>query len=179
MTDGMQRHGLHGTGLSEVLRDAGAPKGVLYHHFPEGKTGLAVASIHASIDQISTWLDVAFAKYPDPLEAIERWVRAASRRLSETDFDAGCPLATVALETTAADVEVRGALGTAFADLRGRIAAALDAQGFAGAAGMAALIVATYEGALLQARVDNSIEPLRLSSEALMGLLRAQRGLAA
>jgi TetR/AcrR family transcriptional repressor of lmrAB and yxaGH operons len=74
---------------------------------------------------------------------------------------------------------VRGALGTAFADLRGRIAAALDAQGFAGAAGMAALIVATYEGALLQARVDNSIEPLRLSSEALMGLLRAQRGLAA
>jgi TetR/AcrR family transcriptional repressor of lmrAB and yxaGH operons len=179
MTDGMQRHGLHGTGLSEVLRDAGAPKGVLYHHFPEGKTGLAVASIDASIDQISTWLDVAFAKYPDPLEAIERWVRAASRRLSETDFDAGCPLATVALETTAADVEVRGALGTAFADLRGRIAAALDAQGFAGAAGMAALIVATYEGALLQARVDNSIEPLRLSSEALMGLLRAQRGLAA
>ncbi len=49
MTDGLQRRGLHGTGISDVLREAGAPKGVLYHHFPDGKTGLALASIDESI----------------------------------------------------------------------------------------------------------------------------------
>ena len=175
MTDGLQRRGLHGTGLSEVLRDAGAPKGVLYHHFPDGKTGLALASIDESIETITGWLDVALAKYPDPLEAIERWVRAAARRLGETDFEAGCPLATIALETTAGDVEVRAALATAFETLRARMAQALASAGTPNADGLAMLIVAAYEGGLLQSRVANSVEPLQLASETLGSLIRAQR----
>ena len=146
MTDGLQRRGLHGTGISDVLREARAPKGVLYHHFPDGKTGLALASIDESIAIITGWLDLALEKYPDPLEAIERWVRAASRRLSETDFEAGCPLATIALETTAADVEVRTALAGAFAQLRARMTEALASAGTPHAEGLAVLIVATYEG---------------------------------
>lgn len=179
MTEGLQRHGLHGTGLSEVLREAGAPKGVLYHHFPDGKTGLAIASIEESILTITGWLDVALEKYPDPLEAIERWVRAASRRLGETDFEYGCPLATISLESTSADVEVRAALARAFATLRARIADALAAAGTPHAEGMAVLIVATYEGGLLQARVANSTAPLQLASDTLGVLIRAQRGVAA
>ncbi len=175
MTDGLQRRGLHGTGLSDVLRDAGAPKGVLYHHFPDGKTGLALASIEESIATITGWLDVALEKYPDPLEAIERWVRAASRRLGETDFEGGCPLATIALETTADDVEVRAALASAFATLRARMAAALASAGTPHADGLAMLIVAAYEGGLLQSRVANSVEPLQLASETLGSLIRAQR----
>jgi len=179
MTDGLQRRGLHGTGISDVLREAGAPKGVLYHHFPDGKTGLALASIDESIAIITGWLDLALEKYPDPLEAIERWVRAASRRLSETDFEAGCPLATIALETTAADVEVRTALAAAFAQLRARMTEALASAGTPHAEGLAVLIVATYEGGLLQARVANSVVPLQLATDTLGALIRAQRAAAA
>ena len=45
MIDAMQRKGLHGVGLNELLAAADAPKGSLYHHFPNGKTELSVAAI--------------------------------------------------------------------------------------------------------------------------------------
>jgi TetR/AcrR family transcriptional repressor of lmrAB and yxaGH operons len=175
MSVGLQRHGLHATGINDVLRRAGAPRGVLYHHFPDGKTALAVASIEESIAEITGWLDFALEKYPDPLEAIERWVRAASRRLSESDFEAGCPLATIALETTSDDTEVRNALAAAFAELRARMSQALTNAGVANSEGLATLIVAAYEGGLLQARVANSVVPLQLASEMLGTLIRAWR----
>lgn len=178
MAHGMRRHGLHGTGLSEVLREAGAPKGVLYHHFPTGKTALAVAAIEASSVEIVGWLESVLAKYPDPLDAIEHWVRGASRLLSDSNYEAGCALATVALETTTDDREVRAALADAFATLRERIAQALAASGTANAPGLAALIVATYEGGLLQTRVANRGDIMTLASETLISLVRAQRGAA-
>ena len=36
--------GYHGVGLADVLADAKAPKGSLYHHFPNGKSDLALAA---------------------------------------------------------------------------------------------------------------------------------------
>jgi TetR/AcrR family transcriptional repressor of lmrAB and yxaGH operons len=45
MLTALRTKGFHGVGLSELLAQAQAPKGVLYHHFPGGKTELAVAAI--------------------------------------------------------------------------------------------------------------------------------------
>ena len=39
-----RRQGYNGTGLTEILSAAKAPKGSLYHHFPNGKSDLAVAA---------------------------------------------------------------------------------------------------------------------------------------
>jgi TetR/AcrR family transcriptional repressor of lmrAB and yxaGH operons len=36
--------GYHGVGLAEILAEAQAPKGSLYHHFPDGKSDLALAA---------------------------------------------------------------------------------------------------------------------------------------
>ena len=35
--DLMEKQGYHGTGLNEIVKESGAPKGSLYHYFPEGK----------------------------------------------------------------------------------------------------------------------------------------------
>ena len=45
MLQALSTRGLHGVGINELLVAARAPKGVLYHHFPGGKTELAVATI--------------------------------------------------------------------------------------------------------------------------------------
>ena len=39
-----RQKGYHGTGLTEILDAAKAPKGSLYHHFPDGKQDLALAA---------------------------------------------------------------------------------------------------------------------------------------
>ena len=173
MTDALRRRGLHGIGLTELLAQAAAPKGVLYHHFPGGKTELAVAAIDAVVDRMLRGLDALLATTPDPIEATRRWMAGATARLQDTGFESGCPLATVALESTPDDPALRAALNQAFARLRERIALALAQAGEPSdrAHGLAALIVATYEGGLLQARVAQSIDPIHQATQALLTLL--------
>lgn len=176
MTDALRRRGLHGVGLTELLAQAGAPKGVLYHHFPGGKTELAVAAIDDVVARMLAALDTLLAQHTDPVQATRQWMQAATQRLSRSGFDAGCPLATVALESTADDPALRAALARAFATLRERIAQTLEAGGEspATARGLAALIVATYEGGLLQARVAQSTEPIEQATQTLLALLDAR-----
>ena len=176
MTDALRRRGLHGIGLTELLAQAGAPKGVLYHHFPGGKTELAVAAIDDVVARMLRGLDALLVGTPDPIEATRRWMAGATARLSDTGFESGCPLATVALETTPDDAVLRDALARAFATLRERIALALEEHGEPRerARGIAALIVATYEGGLLQARVAQSSDPINQATQTLLSLLAAR-----
>lgn len=175
MTDALRRRGLHGIGLTELLQAAGAPKGVLYHHFPGGKTELAIAAIDRVVERMTGGLDQLLATTPDPLAAMRLWIRGATERLQRTGFESGCPLASVSLESTPEDKTLREALARAFARVRERIALALQAAGMPGerADGVAALIVAAYEGGLLQARVAHSIEPMQRITDTLLALLPA------
>jgi TetR/AcrR family transcriptional repressor of lmrAB and yxaGH operons len=175
MTDALRRRGLHGIGLTELLQAAGAPKGVLYHHFPGGKTELAIAAIDRVVERMTGGLDQLLATTPDPLAAMRLWIRGATERLQRTGFESGCPLASVSLESTPEDKALREALARAFARVRERIARALQAAGMPAerADGVAALIVAAYEGGLLQARVAHSIEPMQRITDTLLALLPA------
>ena len=51
----LQRQGLPGTGIKQILADAGAPYSSLYHHFPGGKDELAAAAIRASGPPTRRW----------------------------------------------------------------------------------------------------------------------------
>lgn len=175
MRDSMQRRGLHGVGITEVLDGAHAPKGVMYYHFPGGKTELAIAAIHATVDDITARLDAMLTESTDPVNAMERWLSGAARQLERSSFERGCPLATVSLETTADDVEIRTALADAFARLRLVVSHALARMGLdeATATGLAALVVAAYEGGLIQSRVAQSSEAMTQVNAALIVAVRA------
>lgn len=173
MTDALRRRGLHGIGLTELLLAAQAPKGVLYHHFPGGKTELAVAAIDQVVERMTGGLDKLLATTPDPLQAMSRWIAGATTRLQDTGFESGCPLATVALESGPEDRALREALARAFERIRARIAQGLSDAGLPAerALGLAALIVAAYEGGLLQSRVAHSVEPIQRATDTLLTLL--------
>jgi TetR/AcrR family transcriptional repressor of lmrAB and yxaGH operons len=176
MARALQQRGYHGIGLAELLAKAGAPKGVLYHHFPGGKQALAVAAIEATAAHIAASLDRLILARADPLTALQGWLALAQAQLDRSGFERGCPLATVALETTAVDTAVRAALAQAFDGIRARLALLLCAAGVAEAraGGLAALVVAAYEGALMQARVAGSAAPMAEAAEALLALLRRE-----
>ena len=40
-----RRQGYGGTGLNDIVDASGAPKGSLYHYFPEGKASIAIAAV--------------------------------------------------------------------------------------------------------------------------------------
>ncbi len=174
MSRALQQRGYHGVGLSELLATAGAPKGVLYHHFPGGKQALAVAAVQATAAHIHSSLDRLIAERADPLPVLAAWLQMAQQQLERSDFERGCPLATVALETTADDAPLRDALAHAFEGIRERLARLLQAAGVveARAAPLAALVVASYEGALIQARVARHRAPMAAAAGALLNLLR-------
>lgn len=180
MSRALQQRGYHGIGLAELLAAADAPKGVLYHHFPGGKQALAVAAIEATAAHIADSLDRLVAARADPLPTLAGWLAMAQAQLERSGYERGCPLATVALETTADDGPVRAALAAGFEGIRVRLARLLVAAGVAEAraGGLAALVVAAYEGALMQARVAGSGAPMAEAAEALLSLLRSEIELA-
>jgi len=171
----MQRRGLHGMGLAELLAEAGAPKGVLYHHFPGGKTELAVVSIEATTAQIAQSLDRLIAERASLVPMLRAWFAAAQSQLERSGFERGCPLATVTLESTVDDTALRAALARSFETIRDKLALMLRASGFAPprAQRLAALIVATYEGGLIQARVGGASSSMVELVESLIELLPA------
>ena len=176
MTAALQKRGLHGSGLTELLAEAKAPKGVLYHYFPGGKSELAVAAVNATIERLCAMFDQRMAGGDVPA-ALMAWVDGAQNRLAASGYESGCPLATIALETTAADTDIRAALAAGFEKIRLRLAGGLVAAGYdpASAACLAALILAAYEGGLLQARAAGTPEPMRLVGQALLSLLNLHR----
>lgn len=175
MIDALQRKGLHGVGLSELLANAGAPKGSLYHHFPGGKTELAVAAIERVGSRAEQAFATLFGLQPDPLDALSTWLQTALGQLQGSAFERGCPLAAIALESGPEDGEIRAALASAFADIRQALQQQLQRHGYPQPEGLAALFVALYEGGLLQARVAGSSEPLKQAVDTLLLLSRQHR----
>lgn len=175
MREALRRRGLHGIGLNELLAEAGAPKGVLYHHFPGGKTALAVAAIEDSVRRLCAQLDTMLASGQPLIVVLEGWLAAGERRLEQSGYAAGCPLATVALESTPQDPEIRAAVDAGFSAFRQRIAAAIRAEGRSAevSEALAALIVSAYEGGLMQARVAGNTESMARIGQALRLLMAA------
>lgn len=176
MYDSLQRKGLHGVGVSEILEEAQAPKGVLYHHFPGGKTDLAVAAIETGVAQMKASLRQLMETRADPVETLKTWWGHAHKRLERSGFERGCPLAAISLESTPDDVTLRDTLSRAFGELRELVADMLTQAGVGTkrAGQLAALIVSAYEGSLIQARVAGSAKPVNDTVEMLLGLLRTE-----
>lgn len=174
MLNALRRKGYHGVGLNELLAEAGAPKGVLYHHFPGGKSELAIASIQTVVSQMTGGLQKLFKRHADPTDALRAWMVSAQKLLVSSGFEQGCPLASIALESTPDDAAIRVALAEGFSIVRAQLAEALQATGIAPerSAHLAALMVSAYEGALLQARVAGQVQAMQNTTDALLDMIR-------
>jgi TetR/AcrR family transcriptional repressor of lmrAB and yxaGH operons len=174
MVDALRNRGYHGVGVNDLLATAQTPKGVLYHHFPGGKSELAVKAIESVAEQLGRALEKTIQRAADPVEAMALWMGSAQKMLEKSNFHAGCPLATIALESTSEDAKIRAALNNAFELLRSKISQVLGSMGMSdlSARATASLIVSAYEGALLQSRVAENVDIMRETSEALIGLIR-------
>ncbi|SFI94821.1 TetR/AcrR family transcriptional regulator [Jannaschia pohangensis] len=93
-----QEQGFHGTSVAEILTRAKAPKGSLYHHFPDGKSDLARVACRMTSDLM---LNIIARAYDPAVDFAEGTARMAEKfaRLFERDAHwRACPVQTLLID---------------------------------------------------------------------------------
>ena len=155
----MRERGVEATSFSEVLAHSGAPRGSIYHHFPNGKAQLIEEATRYAGDFIAAGLAAALADQ-DFVSALRSFAAGWRQILRESDFEAGCPVVAATLEGNQVPT-ARKAAGEAFSRWTEILGAALKQHVPARRArSLSTLIVAAIEGAVIVARAQQSSTPL-------------------
>ncbi len=157
-----RRQGYASTGLQQILAESGAPKGSLYHYFPNGKESLAEAAVQMAGGLMAEMLTGLADRHRTPKAFVTAYCKVMAGWMEESEFRSGCPIATTMLETAPQSPTITAA-GVLAIDLWIDIVATV----FAGsgstprqAATKAQLLVGSMEGALLLARIRRSTRPI-------------------
>jgi TetR/AcrR family transcriptional regulator, lmrAB and yxaGH operons repressor len=162
-----RRQGVSGTGLDEICRRAGVTKGVFAHHFPGGKRELLTAAVEHNASDVRALLACLAERSDGSAPDLVRTLFATYARLfRKHGWAFGCPVAAAVVEARE-DEEI--VVGAAFASWR----AALRDMSPRFTEGVAALVVAAFEGAILQARADRNADVFDQIGESLARLIES------
>jgi TetR/AcrR family transcriptional repressor of lmrAB and yxaGH operons len=164
--------GVSATSFSDVLADSGAPRGSIYHHFPDGKHQLAEDAVRWTSGRVLA--HQRGADLSSPTAILERFIHMWRQVVLSSKGRSGCVVAGVAIDSDADDggglIEVARETFRAWAGL---LAEQLEATGIppARARSIGLTTLAGMEGALILCRAEGSIEPLDAVAEELLRLL--------
>lgn len=168
-----RRQGYAATGLNQILDDAGARPGSLYHHFPRGKQQLAAAVVDAAGSDIERLLRRFLATGRPVADIVDRWVELLAAGLAGDQRD-GCPIEPIATESVNASRLVREASARAFNGWCAAIEERLRSDGWAAAEAqrVALAVISLIEGALILSRISGDAAALEAAKPAARTLLR-------
>lgn len=154
--------GFAGTGLSEILKKSGAPKGSLYHYFPNGKEELAAEALKIAGKVVEKTLLELAKKHKQPEKLIKTYCQMLGKWMEESHFRAGCPITTTVLETVPQSETMSKISLAIFDSWKEVIANALVESGMnkTEAKKKADFTITAIGGALIQSRVQQSALPL-------------------
>jgi len=165
----LAQKGLQAASFSEILELTQAPRGSVYHHFPEGKDQLVAEAVELAGARALAFLD---RKAEAPArEVVEDFLGLWREVLTRSQFSAGCAVLAVTVATDSPDLLDRA--GKVFAGWRDRLAQLLEGGGMPAAASaeFAALLVAASEGAVVLSRAARSLEPFETVAAALLRMV--------
>jgi TetR/AcrR family transcriptional repressor of lmrAB and yxaGH operons len=169
----LELQGYHATGLNQIIRESATPKGSLYFHFPGGKEELAAEALLTAGAETHRKIQAALQAEKTPGNAIAAFVLTLAQELEESNFCQGCPVATVAMETSATSDRLRQVCEQIYRSWFTLVEQTLIGVGFTNteAKSWTTLIWAAVEGALLLGRTYRSAEPLETVAAQLKTLL--------
>lgn len=177
-----RRQGFTGTGVKQIVSDAGAPFASLYHFFPGGKEELGAEVIRWAGGIYGDFVvSTYFTVDADPIAATRAAFDGAAEDLAASGYADACPIATVALEVSSSSDTMRTACAEVFTTWIDALADRFESYGIADGAArdLAVSILMSLEGAFILSRVLRSTEPLRVAGEtstaAMMAALPKRR----
>ncbi|MFG3039240.1 TetR/AcrR family transcriptional regulator [Streptomyces sp. NPDC048330] len=173
MLELIQRHGYSGTGLTMVVEHAGAPKGSLYFHYPEGKQALGERAVELAAAHFGALVADAAQEPVGPGGVLRRVIDELAGMLEGSGFELGCPVSVVTLEMGTQSERLREACTRAFESWIVPVTELLAAHGRPrpAARAMATAMVSMVEGAVIVSRAQQSTEPLHCAAQAIDVLL--------
>jgi TetR/AcrR family transcriptional repressor of lmrAB and yxaGH operons len=162
-----EKQGYHATGLSEILRESGTPKGSLYYYFPNGKEQIGAETALWSAAEMTDRIRFGLSQAEKPAEAVRALALGIATAVEQSGFAAGGPLMMLAAESAVRSEGVNTACREAYGQMQ-----AIFAEKLSGDAALAEFVLATLEGAILLSRVQHSGDPLRRAAEHLYSYLK-------
>jgi AcrR family transcriptional regulator len=161
--------GYTGTGVKQIVAQANAPFGSLYHFFPGGKEQLAAEVIRWSGGMYAQVVVEAIAPARDPLHLVDLFFTGAADHLRETNYEDACPIATVALEVASTSEPLREATAEVFDSWIDGLAARFAADGLPAdvAHELSVAMLLALEGAFVLSRAKRTTEPLEVAGRAM------------
>jgi AcrR family transcriptional regulator len=171
----LQHRGYHGTVLSEILEEAGAPRGSLYFHFPGGKDQLVIEATRAAVAEGTRQLRETLANAKSPERGVRAFLEATARILRETDYTYGCPVAPVILDATGGLPELAEICRRAFEEWIGLLQGSFVEAGIPKrrALALALLVESSLEGLLLIGRAYRDAGPVMKVAAELETVVKA------
>jgi TetR/AcrR family transcriptional repressor of lmrAB and yxaGH operons len=171
-----RRNGYAATGINEIAEVAGAPKGSLYHYFPDGKDQIGEAAVRFAGKGVVATLEKLEQEHATAASMMQAYCRLLAGWMAKSGFRDGCPIATTLLESAPQSAGMALAGREAFHAWRAVIVRALLRDGFskAEARRLSTLAVSALEGALILARVESSGTPIEDVARSLAVVLRRE-----
>ncbi|MEL7150132.1 MAG: TetR/AcrR family transcriptional regulator [Pseudomonadota bacterium] len=90
-----QEKGYHGAGLAEILKATGLPKGSLYHHFPNGKSDLALEAAALAHRETTRIIDDAFRDASSYRDGATTLFYKLAKLFDVMGKHTGCPISNI------------------------------------------------------------------------------------
>jgi len=146
----IRRSGYGGTGVADIMKDAGLTHGGFYAHFASREAMLAEAADHAGAETVAASERIAAAAPPQ--QALQALLQAYLSKQHIEGVENGCPIAALGSEMPRQAPEVRRAATRRIKEMIDLVARQAPDWGKPDAHERALVIVATAVGTLLLAR---------------------------
>ncbi|GEN98691.1 TetR family transcriptional regulator [Novosphingobium sediminis] len=171
-----RQRGYAATGLNDLVKESGAPKGSLYHYFPEGKPAIAAAAVEeAGLRVLRTFEEVA-ARTTTTAELVVEHAHLLAGWMQASGFRDGCPITTILLELAPEDEKVAEAGRNAFAGRLALLRDRLIKDGYdaVSAENLALVCTNAVQGSLVMARIESSCAPIERTAAQLARMLESK-----
>ena len=172
--DLVENQGYHATGLNEIVKESGAPKGSIYYYFPGGKEDITAESVLFAGKTVAERIRTHLAENADPAEAIQAFIEMIAHFVEVSGFHSGGPLTIVASETATTSEKLNRTCREAYDLMLQAFEDKFLLAGFSPerAASLAWVITSTTEGGIILSRTYHSGEPLRMVAREMANLIR-------
>ncbi len=170
--EALTEKGFVATGIDEVLRRVGVPKGSFYHYF-ESKEAFGIELIERYGAYFARKLERHFIDESlAPLERLRGFIAEARTGMAKYEYQRGCLIGNLGQEMGALPESFRARLNGVFADWQARVARCLSAAQAAGEISelancdqLAAFFWIGWEGAVLRSKLERNPTALKIFAD--------------